>query len=164
MQHGVGARMQLCGTFAVEVDGRSVGPDVPGRQGRVLLAYLVLKRPQPVPRPELVDALWGESPPAAASTAVTVLVSKLRTALGSELIRGRTELAAVLPEPAQVDVEHALAALHSAESAVAAQQWTRAWYASLSAQFVTRRTLLPESSADWLDGWRRAARRRAVGP
>lgn len=155
MRDGVSVRVQLCGTFAVERDGHDVEQAFPGRQARLLFAYLVLNRPQPIPRSVLVDALWGESPPASAANALTVLVSKLRAAVGADLIRGRSELAAVLPEPAQVDVEDALSALHTAESAVASGQWNRAWYASLSAQFVARRSLLPESQAEWVDGWRR---------
>lgn len=39
--------------------------------------------------------------------------------------------------------------------AFASRQWSRAWYASLAAGFVTRRTLLPDSQAEWLEGWRR---------
>jgi DNA-binding SARP family transcriptional activator len=162
---GDGVRVQLCGTFAVELRGRSVTHDLPGRQGRMLFAYLVLNRPQPVLRDVLIDALWGETPPAAAAGALTVLISKLRSAVGGEVIRGRTELAAVLPEPARVDVERALAGLHTAEAAAATEQWPRAWYASLAALFITRRTLLPEASADWLDRWRRRladARLRAL--
>ena len=151
----VGVQVQLCGTFVVELDGHSVGQDFPSRQARMLFAYLVLHRDHPVPRDVLIDALWGDSPPPAAAGALTVLISKLRTAVGAELIRGRTELAVVLPEPAYVDVEHALAALHTAESAVAAQQWNRAWYPALAALFVARRTMLPEASSEWLDGWRR---------
>ncbi len=53
------ARVQLCGTFAVELAGRRVNQALPGRQGRLLLAYLALSRLQPVPRDVLVDALWG---------------------------------------------------------------------------------------------------------
>lgn len=151
----VEVRVQLCGTFAVEVKGRNVGQDLPGRQGRLLFCYLVLNRPQPLTRPMLIDALWGETPPPAAASALTVLISKLRSALGPYLIRGRTELAIVLPEPCHVDVEHAVAALDSAESAVTNEQWARAWYASLAAEFVSRRTLLPDSEAGWLDVWRR---------
>lgn len=150
-----GVRVQLCGTFIVELDGRSVGQDFPSRQARMLFTYLVLSRDHPTTRDELIDALWGDSPPAAAASALTVLISKLRAAVGAEIIRGRTELAVVLPEPAEVDVSHALAALHTAESATASQQWNRAWYAALAALFVARRTLLPEANAEWLDGWRR---------
>jgi len=36
------ARVQLCGTFAVELLGRRVDNLLPGRQGRLLFAYLVV--------------------------------------------------------------------------------------------------------------------------
>lgn len=155
MHEEVGVRVQLCGTFAVELHGHSVGQDFPSRQARMLFAYLVLNRAQPTPRDLLIDALWGGTPPASAAGALTVLISKLRAAVGTDVIRGRTELTVVLPEPAWVDVECALVTLHTAESALANEQWRRAWYASLAAVFVARRTLLPEAQAEWLDRWRR---------
>lgn len=156
MQHvAAGARVQLCGAFAVELGGQEVGPDRLSRQARVLFGFLVLRRPHPVPRDALVDALWGHAPPPSAGAAVTVVVSKLRAAVGSAVVQGRGQLSAVLPEPAVVDVEQALAALHTAESAIATSDWRRAWFASLTAHFVTRRTLLPEARQPWVDEWRR---------
>ena len=149
------ARVQLCGTFAVELAGRRVNQALPGRQGRLLFAYLTLSRLQPVPRDVLVDALWGESPPPAAASALTVLVSKVRTVLGPDVLRGRTELTVALPEPAYVDVEDAFAALHAAESALARQDWRKAWAPALTAQFVARRRFLPEAEQPWADPWRR---------
>ncbi|HEY5880310.1 MAG TPA: BTAD domain-containing putative transcriptional regulator [Nakamurella sp.] len=156
MQHlAIGARVQLCGPFAVELGGRAVGPDRLSRQARVLFGFLVLHRPQPVPRDTLVDALWGASPPPSAGAALTVVVSKLRAAVGSAVVQGRGQLSASLPEPAVVDVEQALAALHTAESAIATGDWRQAWFASLTAHFVTRRTLLPDAGQPWVDDWRR---------
>ena len=38
------ARVQLCGTFAVELFGRRIDNMLPGRQGRLLFAYLALSR------------------------------------------------------------------------------------------------------------------------
>ncbi len=149
-----GIRVQLCGPFAVETGGRSVGSDRLGRQARVLFAYLVLCRPQPVARHELVDALWADAAPPSAGSALTVVVSKLRTAIGADVIQGRGPLSAALPEPALVDVEQALSAVHTAESAVATAAWRRAWSASLTALFVTRRTLLPDADQPWVLGWR----------
>jgi SARP family transcriptional regulator, regulator of embCAB operon len=147
--------VQLCGTFAVELRGRDVTADLPGRQGRALFAYLALAHGHPVPRRTLVDALWADSPPVSAAGALAALLSKLRTVVGPDVLRGRTDLALVLPEPAQIDVEAAFAALHSAESALRAGNWRRAWFASLGAQFVARRPLLPEVTAPWADVWRR---------
>jgi SARP family transcriptional regulator, regulator of embCAB operon len=55
------ARVQLCGTFAVELLGRRVDNLLPGRQGRMLFAYLVVSRLLPVSRNSLIDALWGDA-------------------------------------------------------------------------------------------------------
>jgi DNA-binding SARP family transcriptional activator len=147
--------VQLCGTFAVELAGRRIDDAFPGRQGRLLFGYLILSRPQRVSRDALVDAMWGDSPPAAAGAALSVLVSKVRAAVGPEVLRGRTELFLTLPEPAYVDVETAASALHAAESAISRSDWRRAWMLSLTAQFVARRRFLPESDAVWADSRRR---------
>jgi SARP family transcriptional regulator, regulator of embCAB operon len=148
-------RVQLCGTFAVELSGRRVDQAFPGRQGRLLFSYLALFRSQRVPRDSLVDILWGDSPPAAANAALNVLISKVRAAVGPEVLRGRGDLSVVLPEPAHVDVEVATFALHAAESAVARQDWRRAWSSSKTALFVARRPFLPEADAPWAESWRR---------
>jgi DNA-binding SARP family transcriptional activator len=148
-------RVQLCGAYAVELAGRRVDRAFPGRQGRLLFAYLVLNRHQRVVRGALVEALWGDSPPAGAEAALSALISKVRTVVGHDVLRGRTELSVVLPEPSQVDVEVAQSAVHAAESAVAVGDWRRAWSPALSAHFVARRSFLPEADTAWADSWRR---------
>jgi SARP family transcriptional regulator, regulator of embCAB operon len=148
-------RVQLCGTFAVEVDGRRVDQAFPSRQGRLLFGYLVLSRLQRVSRDALIDALWGDSPPAAAGAALSVVISKVRAAVGSDVLRGRTDLFLTLREPAYVDVETALSALHAAESAATRGDWRRAWTLALTAQFVARRRFLPDTDAAWAQLWRR---------
>jgi DNA-binding SARP family transcriptional activator len=147
--------VQLCGGFAVDLAGRRVDQAFPGRQGRLLFAYLVLSRLERVSRDTLVDALWGDSPPAAAGAALNVVISKVRAAVGPDVLRGRAELSLTLPEPVRVDVETAASALHAAESAVAVHDWRRAWALALTAQFVGRRKFLPESDAAWAESWRR---------
>jgi SARP family transcriptional regulator, regulator of embCAB operon len=148
-------RVQLCGSFAVELSGRRVDQAFAGRQARLLFSYLVVCRPQRVPRDRLVEALWGDTPPAAASAALNVLISKLRAAVGPEVLRGRGELSVRLPEPAYVDLEVATSALHGAESAVARQEWRRAWPLALTTQLVARRRFLGEADAPWAESWRR---------
>jgi DNA-binding SARP family transcriptional activator len=149
------ARVQLCGTFAVELSGGRIDHLLPGRQGRLLFAYLVLSRLQPVSRAALIDALWGDAPPIDAGGALSALISKTRAVVGGNALRGRTELTLALPEPARVDVEVALSMLHAAESAVAVGAWRRAWSPALSALFVAQRTFLPEAEAPWAETWRR---------
>ena len=57
------AKIQLCGRFVVEIDGRRIEAALPGRRGRGLFAYLVLERGRPVPRAELLMAGWGQDAP-----------------------------------------------------------------------------------------------------
>jgi len=49
---------------------------------RALLAILVLHRGEPVSVDRLIDALWGERPPASATKIVQGHVSSLRKVLG----------------------------------------------------------------------------------
>ena len=54
----------VTGRVAVETDGAVIDEaHLGGRQGRLLFAYLVAERSRPVPRDELAEALWGETPP-----------------------------------------------------------------------------------------------------
>ncbi|WP_245563539.1 AfsR/SARP family transcriptional regulator [Longispora albida] len=57
------------------------GADLPPRL-RAVLAFLLLRAPQPVTAAELIDALWGEEAPSSARGQVQVAMSKLREALG----------------------------------------------------------------------------------
>jgi len=49
--------VQLCGRFVVELGGRRVEGELPGRQGRLLLAYLVANRARTATREEVLEAL-----------------------------------------------------------------------------------------------------------
>ena len=120
------ARIQLCGRFAVAVDGARLEPALPGRRGRVLFAYLVLHRGRPLPREELLVAGWGPDAPTQAGNALSVLLSKLRHGLGADRLRGRTEIELLLPQATFVDVEAALEGAHRAETAIAEGRWVQA--------------------------------------
>ena len=78
----------LAGRVALVSDGVVLDEDrFPGRQGRLLFAYLVAEQGRPVPRDELADALWGEAPPATSDKALTVLAHKLGRAVYYMLTR-----------------------------------------------------------------------------
>jgi DNA-binding SARP family transcriptional activator len=144
-------RIQLCGQFAVVVGDQRVDAALPGRRGRLLVAYLAAHRSQVTNRAALLDVLWPNSVPDSAATSLTVLLSKIRAVLAPAEIRGRTSIQLVLPVDAVVDFESAVKALHHAESAVAQQQWPRAWAQALTALVVARRPFVPEFDAPWVE-------------
>jgi SARP family transcriptional regulator, regulator of embCAB operon len=149
-------KVQLCGALAVEIRGRRrVEAALPGRQGRLLFAYLAVNRQRSTSRDELADALWGERVPSGADAALTVLLSKTRAALRPGDVQGRGELRLALPQDAWIDVEAALEAVHRAESAVAQGRWREAWGAALVARFVAARRFLAGHDAAWVEVWRR---------
>jgi hypothetical protein len=86
-------RIQLCGPTVIERDGERLDGRLPGRQGRLLFAYLVLNRHQLTSRDKLAEAIWPRQLPSAAQTGLNALISKLRRILGPEVIDGRTSLA-----------------------------------------------------------------------
>jgi SARP family transcriptional regulator, regulator of embCAB operon len=143
-------RIQLCGPLAVERDGERFENRLPGRQGRLLFAYLVINRHRPVPRDQLAEALWREPDPAAVDARLNPLLSKLRRVFGPDAIVGRYTLRLCLPD-VWVDLEAAVEAIHRAESAVAQEEWARAWGPVLSALFVAERDFLPGEDAPWID-------------
>jgi SARP family transcriptional regulator, regulator of embCAB operon len=135
-------KVQLCGAFAIVADGRRVEGELPGRQGRLLFAYLALNRLRPVERSELLDALW----PDGRDGGLAPLLSKLRRVVPLE----GTRLA-----DAWIDVEAAGDALHRAESALAQNEPHRAWGPSQVALFTSGRTFLAGEDAPWIDEERR---------
>src|SRR5258708_6927107 len=112
-------RVQLCGPTVVERDGERLEGRLPGRQGRLLFAYLVLKRHRLSSRDELIEALWPRRHPAATETALNALVSKLRKILGPGVVDGRSSLRLRLDPDDRVDVEAAAEAVHRAEAQAA---------------------------------------------
>ena len=124
--------------------------DLPGRQGRLLFAYLVAHRRRPAPREVLVDALCGEAPPGGAGPALSALLSRLRGALGEDALAGRSAVRLRLPADAWIDLEIAGESAHRAESAIAQRDWARAWGPSLSALFIGRRGFLPGEDLPWV--------------
>ena len=71
----------LGGLEVIDDDGHPVV--VAGPKLRALLAILALQAGRVVPTDQIVDALWGEDPPAAVRNGLQGLASKLRRTLGS---------------------------------------------------------------------------------
>ncbi len=153
----------LAGRVGIEADGVRMGEErFPGRQGRLLFACLVAEGGRPVPRDELAEALWGESPPATWEKALTVLVSKLRGLLAECGLDGAKALTSAfgcyrlnLPEGAWVDVVAAADALRDAEAALAADDLERAQSAATRAASLARPPLMPGEQGAWVEEKRR---------
>jgi len=76
-------RVRLLGGLDVEdVDARGLG----GRKARTLLKLLALQRGAPVSADRAIDVLWPDEVPAHPVDQVAVLVSRLRSAIGTERI------------------------------------------------------------------------------
>ena len=76
-------RVRLLGDLQVEgCDATRQGR----RQLRTVLKILALHHGRPVSPDRMVDCLWGDEPPPRATDQVSVLVSRLRSVLGTERI------------------------------------------------------------------------------
>jgi DNA-binding SARP family transcriptional activator len=148
-------RIQLCGRLVVELAGRRVEDELPGRQGRSLFAYLAATRGRRSTRDELVAALWPEGAPDAAEASLAALLSKLRRVLGHGVIEGKADVRLVLPADAWVDLEAAGVGVHRAESAVALGDWEAAWAPARTALNAANRGFLPGYDAPWVEERRR---------
>jgi DNA-binding SARP family transcriptional activator len=141
--------------MTVRIDGRRVEGALPGRQGRLLLAYLVVNRHRPLTRDALIAAVWEEAAPPDPEGALSVLLSKLRRALGPDALATGREPRLVLADGAWVDTDAAVEAVHRAEAALAAGDWEQAYAAGRIAVYITERGFMPAYDALWLDGRRR---------
>jgi SARP family transcriptional regulator, regulator of embCAB operon len=137
------------------VEGRRIEQDLPGRQGRLLFAYLVVNRDRVAGRDELAAALWPRALPSAPDLALSALLSKLRRLLPDGAIEGRGQIRIELGRRARVDLEAARDGIHRAEAMVAAADWHAATGPTLVAYNISRRRFLPGEEGDWIDELRR---------
>jgi len=134
----------------------------PGRQGRLLFAYLATAPGRPVPRDELAEVVWGEAVPATWDKALSVLVSKLRGMLVESGIDGGSALTAAfgcyqldLPDETWVDVLQAESSVREAESLLAADNLAKATDAAGLAESIVRLPFLPGDDGPWVEAKRR---------
>jgi DNA-binding SARP family transcriptional activator len=157
-------RIYLTGRVGLEAGDRLIGGrDFPGRQGRLMFAYLTATRLRPATRDEIAEILWPGALPARWEVALSALVSKLRALMrGSGLAREAASIEshiggyhlAVSPG-AWVDVEAAARAIDEAEGALRAGHCRTAWGHANVAVAIARRTFLPGDEDPWIDSQRR---------
>ena len=110
-----------------------------------------------MPRDELAEAIWGESPPATWEKALTVIASKLRGLRRRRRDHGRAVTAAFgcyrldLPEGTWVDLFAAESSAQDAEEALAAGELDQARAAAESAESLARRPFLPGEDGAWVE-------------
>jgi SARP family transcriptional regulator, regulator of embCAB operon len=148
------------------VNGATLGEQrFPGRQGRIVFAYLAAQNGRAVPRDELGLILWGDELPATWEKALRVLMTKLRALLEECGIEGSTALTSAfgcykltLPAGAWIDVDAAVDSVVQADEALAAGELGEAQAHATVAAALARRTFLPGEAGPWVEERRRDLR------
>jgi DNA-binding SARP family transcriptional activator len=152
-------RIYLAGNVAVERGDRLV-PErrLPGRQGRLAFALLVVERGDALAKDTIADIVWGGSPPNGWDTALRAIMSKLRgvmdqTGLGDsvaiESAYGCYQMR--LPADTWIDLEAAGKAAHDAETALRAGNLAEANGETLVAAAIARRPFLAGDDGEWVE-------------
>jgi predicted ATPase/DNA-binding SARP family transcriptional activator len=168
---GQALRITLAGGCRLATHTGAWEVEVPTRQGRLVLARLVLEA-GPVTRDDLADLLWSDVLPRAWERDLSVVVSKLRRLLGAAppparatIRRGPGVYELVLPGGSVVDVTEATAAAERAQVCLRQGRLDEAVSAARQAVEVARRPLVPGAEAVWVDGrreWLRSVPVRAL--
>src|SRR4051812_14180597 len=139
--------VHLCGELRLQIDGRRVEDSLPGRIGRRLFAYLVLRHRRVVTRDELIEVLW----PGDRRHGLSKYLVLLRRVLGDSALVGPSGVKVDLGPGAWLDVEIAEHWRDVAQSKLAAGQPTEALGAVRAAPMgLLDQGLLPEfRDEDW---------------
>jgi branched-chain amino acid transport system substrate-binding protein len=149
-----GVVVSLASRVSISANGIVVGDDqFPGRQGRLVFAYLATQEGRPIPRDELAEVLWGGVPPPTWEKALVVIVSKLRALLEKCGVDGAQALTSAfgcyrldLPEGSSVDVVEAQRAVDDPDASAADVA---------RAAGIAGSPFLPGDEGDWVERQRR---------
>jgi DNA-binding SARP family transcriptional activator len=158
-------RIYLAGPLCFESDGHVRGEgELPSRQARLLLAYLVCERARPASHDALAELLWPGELPASWQTSLKALVSRVRSFVTGIVPRsqGSIDLLArygcyqlEVPARSWVDVEAARQALDEGEGALRRSAPSAAWGPCNVAISIARRGFLPGEYGTWVEERRR---------
>jgi DNA-binding SARP family transcriptional activator len=147
-------RIALFGDMRVERQGLDVTAELPGRQGRALLACFTLNRQRPIERDQLLDVLWPSAPPSDPQAALSSVLAKVRRAVGPSLFSGRGALTFSPPCDAELDIHQLAESVEQAEHALRHEDHLAALDAAREARAIAARPLLAGLDGPWLDPWR----------
>jgi branched-chain amino acid transport system substrate-binding protein len=149
--------MLICAGDVVVDEGR-----LPGRQARLVFAHLVSEHERPVPRDELAEAIWGETPPPTWEKALIGIVSKLRTLLAECGLEGDAAITSAfgcyqlhLPSGSWIDLEAALEAIEASDAAFEIGDFARARTQAEQAATIARQPFLAGEDGAWVETKRR---------
>jgi branched-chain amino acid transport system substrate-binding protein len=151
---GTSLTVSLVGRVSVSADGKLVDEDrFPGRQGRLVFAYLAINERRPIPRDELADAIWADTRPATWEKALSVIISKLRALLAECGLDGASTLASAfgcyrldLPAGSSVDILDARRSVDDPAASAAD---------AVRAAEVAGTPFLPGDEGEWVESQRR---------
>jgi DNA-binding SARP family transcriptional activator len=165
-------RVHVAGRIMVELSGEVVldEDDFRAQQDRLLFAYLVLTRHRPATREELARLLWIEDWPRAWASALSAVVSRLRSrltrpqlaSLGLNISGRFGQYRLDAPADMWVDVETAAHYLDVAEGCLRLGNPRGAFGASWTAAGIAARPFLSGNDCPWTDEQRRMLERIRV--
>jgi DNA-binding SARP family transcriptional activator len=115
---------RLLGPLAVLANGHDVTPRRP--QQRCLLTILLLRAGHIVSTDELVDSMWGDTPPATARTALHGHVSAMRKLLGTAAIETQPSGYVLRVPPDQIDLARFEATTSFGSRSFGSAHWSNA--------------------------------------
>jgi DNA-binding SARP family transcriptional activator len=146
-------QIDVCGRFRLVVAGERRDEAI-HQQGRLALAFLAIHRARPVSRDELELAIWGEASTRGHGPALSTILSRLRRALGPEVIQSHSRTSLQLAEHVVVDYHRVQPPRAGPGRAAAYRSPTRR---GRGGAFAADRAggLLHGETAAWLDDQRR---------